>query len=1746
MALAAMLVVTSFVFAKNDRKARRLEVLWEKYEDAQDEDRIQDMIDILGDIKSVAGRNKASWDFLRASEEYVNANLYRNWKLRDSVILKTAGEIRAYGNPLLEIMFSMEHGARADSLLKMLEADEKRLKAAVTRDVYEGSGVFGDEDLDELMAGIVRDDYEFALWTLMLHRANDCGWASDALDDCLEGRYPSVPLVRYIEAKRINEHSGRMKAMERLAGEYAGTAMGMVAEDEIMYLRFDGMREKASSDEYRALEKDLVDFGKKVDALKGDEEVLAEAFCRSWRILSELRGRDAAVLVEDGRGRVILKNMDKVRFRIQGLPDEKIVFDTMVANEKGSFYVPDTLVVEVPDFADGDYVLVLLEGKDAVYHASYPKHTVSLAQRTAADGPAFYAADYMTGEPVAKADLVISDRFMRKIAELKDFVFDGFTGIPEGTVDFDEDKTYYVSCRYHEDGLLRISSPLRVNFRNGPYVQNPTSISANVMTDRGAYMPGDTVQFKAVVYENMEGDVMRTLPEGAEIEVTLQNNLAEVVARKVLTTNEFGSVAGSFAINKGHRNGGWRLMFFYEGRSVGSRFFTVDEFVLPSYDVAFLPLEGLHVPGDTVTVKGMVKNFSGHGFFGLEAEAAVRVDGREMQLMPVEISGDGSFAVSFKAGTGKERYVGYNVILRLVDRTGEILEFGCTGYVSARMSIRNESLDRDYGKFGIKEQQTRSYLYELTNLFSGGTVKIKVWVDAGESDKVDAPVDYRLMHEGKVVSEGRVMSGDTLSLDMSKMKSGLYEIEQKALVTSASGWLGEVEESYRLLYLRKDETELPDDVDWMFRAVDNGDNVCVQFGSGTGPLWGVVSAFGEGAVPLRQDVVRAGGIAEVSCPFPDNGMDEVLVQIFCFRSGHALEFGHSFRRPEAKADFPLEFSSFVDKALPGQECRIVLKAAPDAEAVAAVYDMSSDEIRRNVWETVRGEKDGIDVRTGFSIGSDRGGSDYFFDDVVVTAYGSARNAKMSRAVGSVESADMLSDNVSVEEEAAAAVEVRDDFGTTLAFEPFLRPSEDGTLELGFRTSDKLSTFKMMVYAHDKSMNNSLVSRELLVTLPLKVSVAPPQYLYEGDRYVLNASVSNSSPAPFKGRLSLEVFGGAGYSGMEPLTVESVEVEAAPGCASDAGFEVNVPEGVDTLGFKVVFVGHECASEGVAMNDVLISDGVFVPVPVYPAAQVLTEAHSGVLLGGQSADELVERLGDEFVNVSSVGAECEEISIMDMVKEAFPGAVHVEENDAVSLADGLYVNLLAYGLNGGGYGVSGEDDAEAGACVDEAMDSMKRLLKCADEDGGFAWFEGMKSSPVVTAVVLGRYADLRDGEKLDFLSELMDEDVLDDFDEAVVKAVRYLDSSYFGDRDRPFWYGRISLEQYLDVRSRFAGVSFDKTSAKKSGTYKEFRKAVRSYLTGKGGQGGILSKVRRVGIIDRLTADYGAGLAKAWGAGSERRLLKVRKTDVESLKQYAVVHPSGGVYYPNAVMPWRGLLESEAYAHARIADLALSLALAGEDPQWAAVSDGIRIWIMLQKETQDWSAEPGFVDALASVMDGGPEVKDTRVVVLKKRYMKPFDEIKAAGNGFKVSVDYYREDRGGERVRLSDGDSVRVGEKITAVYSIWSQENRSHVRLSVPRAACFRPADQLSGWSGGWFRPLSYGFMNVSPYSYREVRADRTLWWIDVFPEEDTTIEETLFVTQEGVFTAPAAEIESVYAPHYRANDTWSGILEISK
>ena len=290
-------------------------------------------------------------------------------------------------------------------------------------------------------------------------------------------------------------------------------------------------------------------------------------------------------------------------------------------------------------------------------------------------------------------------------------------------------------------------------------------------------------------------------------------------------------------------------------------------------------------------------------------------------------------------------------------------------------------------------------------------------------------------------------------------------------------------------------------------------------------------------------------------------------------------------------------------------------------------------------------------------------------------------------------------------------------------------------------------------------------------------------------------------------------------------------------------------------------------------------------------------------------------------------------------------------------------------------------------------------------------------------------------------------------------------------------------------------------------------------------------------------------------------------DVQSLLEYAVQHPDGGWYYPNAVMPFRGLLESEAYAHSMLCDLLSSEYVGSAALRQAQgpansvtepvevtakqIADGIRLWLMLQKETQKWGGDPAFVDALNSVLTGPADILATRVVSLTKTYSVPFSKVKAAGNGFTIERHFYKEVTGEDgkknRLEIFPGMKLSVGDKVTAEYRIWNQENRSFVKLTAPREAAFRPSDQLSGAYGWWLRPLSVnGIWSVTPQGYRDVKTDRTEYWFDVYPEEKTTVTEDFFITQEGIFTAPVVTIESLYSPHYRANDAYSGEVKTVK
>ena len=705
----------------------------------------------------------------------------------------------------------------------------------------------------------------------------------------------------------------------------------------------------------------------------------------------------------------------------------------------------------------------------------------------------------------------------------------------------------------------------------------------------------------------------------------------------------------------------------------------------------------------------------------------------------------------------------------------------------------------------------------------------------------------------------------------------------------------------------------------------------------------------------------------------------------------------------------------------------------------------------------------------------------------------------------------------------------------------------------FRTSDKLSTFIVQVWAHTKEMRNACVRREVVVTVPVKVALVEPKYLYKGDKYVLRATVSNSSDKSVAGVAALHTYSSKDYEGSRPFASRTRGVTVPAGGSVAVEFEVD-PKDHDELGLKVVF----------ADNAKTFSDGVFVSLPVREARQTLTEAHSAVLTAGADRDALVRRLESEFTGTTSKGAEVKEVDIRRMVLDALPSKVEPTGKDVLSLTEALYVRKVAASL-----GAKVEVEMS-----DEAL--VERIKACLNAGGGFGWFEGFRSSPAVTAVVLERFAKMRDAG-LDYGGIECD------------SSVKWLDSNQFlRSGVGPRWCGRLSMEEYAYVRSMYSSVPFDVSAQTRnersdySRNFKDFRKEVKDYLVpsakdGRGLNGQILAKARRIKTLANLTGnDGGLLLASSWGLklSAESKMNQSMAADVQSLLEYAVQHPDGGWYYPNAVMPFRGLLESEAYAHSMLCDLLSSEyveaalrhfgKLSAVQARGSAnsvtepvevtakqIADGIRLWLMLQKETQKWGGDPAFVDALNSVLTGPADILATRVVSLTKTYSVPFSKVKAAGNGFTVERHFYKEVKGEDgkknRLEIFPGMKLSVGDKVTAEYRIWNQENRSFVKLTAPREAAFRPSDQLSGAYGWWLRPLAVnGIWSVTPQGYRDVKTDRTEYWFDVYPEEKTTVTEDFFITQEGIFTAPVVTIESLYAPHYRANDAYSGEVKTVK
>lgn len=240
-----------------------------------------------------------------------------------------------------------------------------------------------------------------------------------------------------------------------------------------------------------------------------------------------------------------------------------------------------------------------------------------------------------------------------------------------------------------------------------PKVDNreETHYDAKVFTDRSIYRPGQIVYFKSIVYKNYEKIKYATMSD-KRIVVGLYDTNNQRVDEKILVTNDFGSIAGSFILNTGNITGQYYIQITGDGINQNYSF-SVEEYKRPKFEVTFDEFKDKKSLGDSISITGKATSFNGVPI--ANATVAYSITKVENRMRPYDVydriidrtlteiiavdtiktDSTGNFMISFKSEIpqdfdSKWKFTqSFNIDASVMDETGE------TNESTARLTIGN-------------------------------------------------------------------------------------------------------------------------------------------------------------------------------------------------------------------------------------------------------------------------------------------------------------------------------------------------------------------------------------------------------------------------------------------------------------------------------------------------------------------------------------------------------------------------------------------------------------------------------------------------------------------------------------------------------------------------------------------------------------------------------------------------------------------------------------------------------------------------------------------------------------------------------------------------------------------------------------------------------------------------------------------------------------------------------------------------
>lgn len=777
------------------------------------------------------------------------------------------------------------------------------------------------------------------------------------------------------------------------------------------------------------------------------------------------------------------------------------------------------------------------------------------------------------------------------------------------------------------------------------------------------------------------------------------------------------------------------------------------------------------------------------------------------------------------------------------------------------------------------------------------------------------------------------------------------------------------------------------------------------------------------------------------------------------------------------------------------------------------------------------------------------------------------------------------------------VNPRTNFSETAFFYPHLETDENGIAVIRFTAPESLTRWNLMALAHTADLKTGNLFENVTTSKDLMLMPNTPRFVRENDTLVFSAKISNVTEKAIDGKAEIRFFDAISMNDITSKLIidkksnKTFTVKEGGNC--EISWVLHVPEGISGLVYRIT-----------AQSD-NHSDGEEKYLPVMPNRMLVTETmplpvrgmqtkkfnFNGLLNSSKSSTLKHHKLTLEFTSnpawyavqalpyLAEYPYECAEqvfsryyanslasyIANSDpKIKRVFDSWRNNPESNALKSNMQKNQDLKALLLEETPWVLQAQNETERKRRVALLFDmnqmqnqlrtTLTKLKKMQVHSGAWPWFEGMPEDRYITQHIVGGIGHL------DHLG-VVNIDNEKDLQQITQRAISYIDAQI--------------VKDYEYLKKYYKDVDIEKLQP---GYYQIHYLYVRSFFLQR----------YPVNQKTRTAFDYYLNQGEKYWLNNNRymqgmlslALYRNNKTNtaqaiVKSLKEHALQSEEMGMYWKSTY----GFYWHEA----PIETQALMIEVFHEVSNDSTAVEEMKIWLLKQKQTQDWKTTKATANAIYALLLRGTnllagddmveitmgdykinntDLKDLKpeagtgyfamswsandikpnmgnITVRKAgkgiawgavywQYFEQLDKITAfEDTPLKINKKLFVQQRkDGKQVitPLSDNARLKLGDRVIVRIEIRVDRDMQYVHLKDMRAACFEPESTMSGYRyrGG----LGY---------YQSVRDVSVNFFMSYLNKGTYVFEYPLIVSQKGEFSNGITTMQCMYAPEFASH-----------